>query len=156
MGWISGNSIVIDILVAKFEKPEFDSSGKLSKRGRFLLGNNQRWLKALLDTGATESVISSELVEELNLKPIGKRKICTASSNEIEVFAYEAGIGVKLVAGVRKTQNQTQELGTIKWYPIIVTGNEAIKHQGLDAIIGMDIIMSGQLTVSGDVFILSI
>lgn len=43
-----------------------------------------RKYKAIWDTGATNSVITSKIIEDLNLKPIGVVKVCTPNKESYE------------------------------------------------------------------------
>lgn len=45
-------------------------------------------VKALIDTGASHSVIRSTVVEKLKLTPVGKVKICTPSTADHECLQY--------------------------------------------------------------------
>jgi hypothetical protein len=45
-------------------------------------------IKALIDTGASHSIIRKEIPEKLNLKPIGTVKINTPSSKDHECYQY--------------------------------------------------------------------
>lgn len=86
---------------------------------------------ALWDTGATRTCVSDKVASALNLIPIGQSKIQTAGGESI-VNAY--CISLVLPNNV-----------TIK--DVMVTGSD-IGKQGLDVLIGMDIIGLGDFAVS--------
>lgn len=49
-------------------------------------------LLALIDTGSSTTVISQNIIDKLGWEPIGKTKIHTPSSTNVNVFVYEATI----------------------------------------------------------------
>lgn len=86
--------------------------------------------KALWDTGATNSVITQKVIDELNLKPIGMTKVHTASHEDVDAEVYMTSIFLPnkvCMPNVRVTK------GNIK---------------GHDMLIGMDIINQGDFAVS--------
>lgn len=94
-------------------------------------GSNSIDAKALWDTGATSSCISHATATKLSLTPIGKRNIATPSGCAV-VNTY--CIDIKLP-------------NDIIIQDIIVSDSE-IGGQGIDVLIGMDIITKGDFTVS--------
>lgn len=87
---------------------------------------------ALWDTGATCTCISKNVVEQLNLVPCGQRPMQTVSDQKI-VNEYRMDI---------KLQNEDVCLKNI-----FVVDSE-IGEQGIDLLIGMDIIGLGDFSVS--------
>lgn len=87
--------------------------------------------KALWDTGATSSVITRRVVEQLGLKPVSITNVHTASGCE-QAFVYL--VNIRLPQGVG-------------FHSLPVT--EA-KLNGFDVLIGMDIIGMGDFTISKD------
>jgi predicted aspartyl protease len=88
-------------------------------------------LTALWDTGATNTCISTQIAENLSLVPTGKRKIMTPSGDAI-VNTYM--ITVMLPNGVAIRD--------------VLVSDSTIGAQGLDMLIGMDIIGLGDFAVS--------
>ncbi len=86
---------------------------------------------ALWDTGATHTCISDRVASELNLTPIGQSKIHTAGGESI-VDTYCIDLKLPNDVLIKDT---------------MVTGSDIAK-QGLDVLIGMDIIGIGDFTVS--------
>lgn len=85
---------------------------------------------ALWDTGATGSVITSRVVAECNLKPIGKTKVNGVHGGKISsVYVASIGLPNKLI------------IPKVKFVEV-----DAIAHA--DVIIGMDIITLGDFTIS--------
>ena len=84
---------------------------------------------AIWDTGATSTVISQKLADELNLTPIGKANVSTAGGL-IEVNKYVLGL---------KLPNDLE----IK--NVLVTAG---KLNGTDFLIGMDIITLGDFAIT--------
>lgn len=88
-------------------------------------------VKAQWDTGATGTCISRELVNRLNLMPTGKVKVSTPS-----------GVGVMNKYVINLVLNNE-----IRIQNLIVMDSE-IGKQGIDVLIGMDIISTGDFAVS--------
>ena len=84
---------------------------------------------AIWDTGATNTVISEKLAQELNLTPIGKASVSTAGGI-IEVNKYLLGL---------KLPNNLQIRN------VMITAG---KLNGTDFLIGMDIITLGDFSVT--------
>ena len=87
--------------------------------------------KTLWDTGATISCISHSVVQDLQLAATGKREISTPSGGK-EVNTYL--VNVVLLNGV--------DIGDLE---VCETENG---NQGIDFLVGMDIINQGDLSVS--------
>lgn len=94
-------------------------------------GSNQCDGVALWDTGASGSCISDRIVHNLRLIPTGRQKVLTPSG-ETTVNTYM--VDVILPNGV-----------TIKDVPVC---DSDIGKQGLDMLIGMDIIKYGDMTIT--------
>lgn len=88
-------------------------------------------ISALWDTGATSSCISKEAVQKLGLIPFGRRIIGTAAGG---IEAQRFMVDICLPKGVE-----------IKDLPVFEAD---IENQGIDALIGMDIIQRGDLAVA--------
>jgi predicted aspartyl protease len=86
---------------------------------------------ALWDTGATNTCISNQIVEELALVPTGKKSVRTASGSK-EVSTYL--INIKLPNNV--------DINAIE------VCDSDIGNQGIALLIGMDIIGVGDFSVS--------
>ncbi|MDR0971068.1 MAG: SEC-C domain-containing protein [Bacteroidales bacterium] len=86
--------------------------------------------RALWDTGATNSVITKKVVEELNLPLISKTLTSTASHSELLVNVYMINIGLP---------------NNVMIGPIRVT--EGLLS-GMDMLIGMDIISLGDFAIT--------
>lgn len=95
------------------------------------VSNNILPVRAQWDTGATGTCISKELVQRLNLMPTGKVKVSTPS-----------GIGIMNKYIINLILNNE-----IRITNLIVMDSE-IGNQGIDVLIGMDIISMGDFAVS--------
>lgn len=87
--------------------------------------------KALWDTGASTSCISSHAAQELRLSPTGKIKLYTGSGHDL-VNTYL--VDITLPNRVRITDLRVCEA--------------KIEDQGFDMIIGMDVICHGDMSIS--------
>ncbi|MBD5513124.1 MAG: hypothetical protein HDR06_00265 [Lachnospiraceae bacterium] len=88
-------------------------------------------VKAQWDTGATATCISKKLVEKLNLLPTGKVRVSTPSGTGI--------MNKYIINLILNNEVRIQNL--------IVMDSE-IGNQGIDVLIGMDIISIGDFAVS--------
>lgn len=86
---------------------------------------------ALWDTGATGSCISEQMVKDLGLIPTGKQKIFTPSGDKI-VNTYIVDIVLPNRVAVKGVHVCDSDIGS----------------QGLDMLIGMDIITLGDFTIT--------
>ena len=88
---------------------------------------------AMIDTGASGTVIQEGLAAKLGLTPIGKEKISTPSSTGLECFVYD----VRLVF-----PNNTGVEG--------VRAIEApLKDQNIQCLVGRDVLSQGVLVYTG-------
>lgn len=111
---------------------------------------------ALIDTGATRSVVSKRIIDEIELKPKGKSQIHTPSNNNVSVNDYEAIISVSLDEKPIFKPNGIFIQNNWLSIPLLVSESEFISIQNIDVILGMDVIMQGHLSISEGVFIFSI
>lgn len=103
--------------------------------------------RALFDTGANVSCITEGGAKHLQLKPIGKVPVATASNN-IFFNKYK----IKLSLPFPTNDPSTVRMSEILNIEVVETKN----NPNFDVIIGMDIISLGVLIVSGNTFIFSI
>ena len=87
-------------------------------------------VKALWDTGATITCISPEIARKLKLKPFGQVSVNNASGDD-RSFIYRTDVSFLNIRFKKKT---------------IYTAN--IHSQGIDMLIGMDIINLGDLAIT--------
>ena len=86
--------------------------------------------EAIWDTGATGSVISTELAQKLKLNPIGKTKVSTAGG-VFEVNKYIIGLKLPNNLEIQNVMVSSGNLGS-----------------GVDFLIGMDIITLGDFSIT--------
>lgn len=87
-------------------------------------------LNGVWDTGATGSVITQKVIDELKLKPVGMTLVNTASARDVPTpeFIVDLVLPNKVVIqGLRVTQGELA---------------------GIDVLIGMDVIMMGDFHIS--------
>ena len=120
--------------------------------------------RALIDTGASNTCISQEYADELQLIPIGKSSITTAGNNcDVNRYKIDFAIPVKTTAlqitekdGKKNTKQVI--IGEEHWahaqhkiYSIPSVG----KDRGFDVILGMDILSKMHITMFGGEIIMS-
>lgn len=106
-------------------------ASKLISKIRIISENKSVEVDALWDTGATISCISHEVAKYLNLTPIGRQSMMSASNSQI-VNTYCINVFVP---------------GNVEFQGVIVCDSN-IGSQGLGMLIGMDIISKGDFAVS--------
>ena len=101
---------------------------------------------ALVDTGATNSCITKKVAQSINIKPKSKSYMSTAGG-VVPCNVYRIGmhIPIRVVHEREKTGVDIKSFANIE----VV---ETAPHDEYDVIIGMDVIMSGALHVSGETF----
>jgi predicted aspartyl protease len=80
--------------------------------------------QALIDTGASGSVITKHLAEQLGLQPVGTRLVNTASGVNVQTTAYAVRLS----------------LSPEVYFETTATEAEEIRAQGLDVLIGRDVL----------------
>ena len=100
--------------------------------------------KAIIDTGATHSCISSRLVEKLELKHPLSRTIChnTTGSHPANVYAIDISIPIDRRVSTAK-QERKVDIHTSTVPAIEIKGGK-----NYDILMGMDIITQGSLNIS--------
>ncbi len=100
-----------------------------------VVGNQSKSTKtrAIWDTGATNSVITKEVVERLGITNTGFAQVNTASEKGIMAGTYLIDIKLKpdLIVG-----------------PVQVTQGVILSENGIDCLIGMDIINLGDFSIT--------
>ena len=104
---------------------------RLISRATVRTANGQVEGKAQWDTGATNTCISKKVVDDLKLIPTGRKTVHTPSGNAIQNTYL---VDIELPNNVTMTN-------------VMVFGSE-IGAQGIDVLIGMDIISRGDFAVS--------
>lgn len=110
------------------------------KEGRPYLG--------LIDTGATRSVITDRVAQELNIFPIGEIPVTTASGRTVSLV-YKAKMRVQILKGEGVGHTSIGCNCTSTVWPGLRIGQE---NQQIDVLIGMDIIMKHRLVIEGNHF----
>lgn len=106
-------------------------SNRLLNEAIVLYNGSQLRVKVLWDTGATCTCISNEIANRLSMTPTGKQVIHTPSGNK-EVNTYIVNI-------VLPNEVQVQD---------VTVSDSDIGNQGIDMLIGMNIILIGDFAVS--------
>ncbi len=112
--------------------------------------------KALLDTGASGTCISKKVVDKLGLSPIGKTTINSASHAGHVVSCYTVVVRIthqqvikEKVSSDGKIVSQDIVNSSISRPHIIEVVDFEAVGQEVDALIGMDIISTGLIVLSG-------
>lgn len=111
-----------------------------TKEGRPYLG--------LIDTGATRSVITDRVAQELSILPIGEIPVTTASGRTVSLV-YKAEIRTQIPTSEHGRRTSIGCECTATAWPGLRIGQE---NQRIDVLIGMDILMKHRLVVEGNHF----
>lgn len=134
-------------------KPVIDEKGGMSI-------NQVKEYVALIDTGATSSIITEEVAKELDLTPVGTASYMSVSHEKNECTTYDLFCGISVDERIKMEIKDGMPFPTTtaQLIPtrIIVGTSDAIKLQGIHMLLGMDIISMGQLSITKDSFILTI
>ena len=95
-------------------------------------GKEYKTKLAMWDTGASFTCISNKIIQELNLQPFDEIKMYTPSGIDIRERYH---VGIKLATEAVYIED-------------VVVADSEIDKQGLDVLIGMDIITMGDFSVS--------
>ena len=153
----NSNQFIIAIKVIKSPTIEEYKNGTAQKL--ITLTKSKR---ALIDTGATHTCISQEYADELQLIPIGKLSITTAS-NDCEVKRYKIDFAIPVTA-LRTTEKDGKKnseeiiIDEVHWahsqhkiHSIPSIGRD----RGYDIILGMDILSKMHITMFNKQIIMS-
>jgi len=120
-----GRQILVSVLIAP---PLAETSGQIATG------------TALLDTGASRSLITRELAQQLGLPTRGKRPLVSARGTElVDRYAFRIGF---LLGGPGPAQPYILDTDLI--------GSEFRDHGSFNVIIGMDILATGDLMLRRD------
>ena len=95
--------------------------------------NKQSPYKGLWDTGATATVITQKIVDELGLKPISMTKVSTASHSDIDAEVYLVSLFLPnkvALPNLRVTKGSPAGCDMLIGMDVITTGDFAITHKG--------------------------
>lgn len=110
---------------------EDDFTGSIMTDEYICLEERDLLINALWDTGSSGSVISSDLVTQLNLKSIGSANVGTTSSSFVS-----------------NIYNVTLLLNKKQRFTLMVTESQQLSGSGIDFLVGMDIISLGDFAIS--------
>ena len=96
--------------------------------------------KLLIDTGASHSVIDNRFVVGLGLQATGSIDMLTPSTEEIPFEAPTYDVAMSFIGALSSMRH------TIPVQSVTVC---AMRHQGIDGLIGRDILGSSRLTYGG-------
>jgi hypothetical protein len=97
-------------------------------------------IKALIDTGASHTVIDSTVISQLGLTPTGSVQVLTPTTGLIpcEQLTYDLGIFVPLAKGMQP------------WAFLFWTASEAdLQHQGFSMLYGRDLLAGSTFHYDG-------
>lgn len=119
--------MILSVFTEKYNKIQ----KRLINSAVILANNNPLPVKTQWDTGATGTCISKQVVEKLDLKPIGFQMIQTPSGScEVNKYIIDLVLNKEII--IKNLSVMDSEIGA----------------QGIDVLIGMDIISLGDFAIS--------
>ena len=118
--------------------------------GVSLQGDQIRYKRALVDTGATITLISPNVVSELGLSPIGSASIMVASGQQVNTYEYYSWVDIPI--GYDSTVGPPTDF--LMGRQLTVVGLP-YQPNDYDVILGMDIIGMFHITMYRNKIILS-
>lgn len=108
--------------------------------------------KALVDTGATKTMISSDVAARLSLAAVGQVMIQGAGSSITyhNGYLFHVAFLLPLIAPGQLLTPGMQIQAALHVFPAPIYGGEISSGRGFDVLLGMDIISSGSLKVEGN------
>lgn len=96
-------------------------------------------IRGLVDTGASTTAIDPSVIQGLGITPTGSMPILTPSTgpNPVQVNTFDVGIVIPIFSG------QTFSLGAVQVF------ESSLSVQGIQALIGRDILKNGLLVYDG-------
>jgi hypothetical protein len=106
-----------------------------------------KFFEALVDTGATTTMISPSVVSDLELSPCGRLPLATISGVPHWPLAYLFHVGFA-PAEVPGSSLGTSKVFSVHVHTAVIKGAELPSESGFDVLLGMDIISTGRLEVA--------
>jgi hypothetical protein len=107
--------------------------------------------KALIDTGATTTMITTRVIEELQLQPVNKRLWHTEHGDRWRpAYLFHVAFYGETVAMGDSEEDGASQVNRIHICTKIINGGEINNEPSFDVLLGMDVICTGILTVSHD------
>ena len=127
---VNNNQILINVTANAHESPEADGVKPLHEADQF---------RALVDTGAMRSCITPNVADALDVQPIDKQKVYTAGGPVYQnVYVIDVHVHIDT------------EVKTFSGMEVFETAATPLRRY--DILLGMDVIMQGELHVVGGQF----
>jgi hypothetical protein len=147
-GTHDGRTVILSIAI-------IDKSKRLShiKSGKELLSGVKPY-RALIDTGATTTMITTKVVKELNINPVTEMPIRGIHGVENRFFyLFHIGFYGNLITREvleKKSIDTTKEVHSMYVYPKDILGAELSDQPNFDVLLGMDVLSTGTLHIDRD------
>ena len=109
---------------------------------------------ALVDTGATHSMISKRVVEGLGLESVGNDTFIPANGEPTSTTLHSVALAVPVASGPHETlPGVDTQTFSIRDGVVVLKMPQPL--EGFDVVIGMDVLMDFRLTMHNGVFTIS-
>jgi hypothetical protein len=157
-GNIIGNKIIIDVFITSSRKVAISSSDTECKETTLAttpLQSNVMRFKGLVDTGATVTAISSEVVKKLDLIPFGEGAVNGVNHCDVvSTYNIDVAIPITEIGLNADGQPSVQQIHMKQFFTLPVFEAKNLTTQGIDLLIGMDVIRHCMLIVDNEQFTL--
>jgi hypothetical protein len=110
-----------------------------------------RPFRALIDTGATVTMITSRVIQEAGLQPVNRRKWASADGERwLPAYLFHVAFYGELVSVGDSEEDGTSQVHKILICKTVINGGEIKDESSFDVLLGMDILSTGILTVKND------
>ena len=107
--------------------------------------------RALVDSGATKTMISADVASKLNMVSIGRVAAQGVGSTITyhNGYLFHVAFLIPIVAPGQIIAPGTQIQATLHVFPTPIYGGEISSGRGFDVLLGMDVISCGSLKIEG-------
>jgi hypothetical protein len=121
------------------------------KQSQNLVLHGVRPFRALIDTGATTTMITKNVVSFLGLEPVTKVPYATRTGIQwVSAYLFHVAFYGPVVPLSADPEESESLVNSMRVCTKVITGGEIENQDSFDVLLGMDVITTGNLTVNVD------
>jgi hypothetical protein len=110
-----------------------------------------RPFKALIDTGATSTTITKNVVSFLGLQPVTKLPYASRDGlTWVRAYLFHVAFYGPVVPLSADPEESESLVNSMRVFKRVITGGEIENQDSFDVLLGMDVITTGNLTINVD------